>query len=66
MSVMLVPSERLGGTAEVAAALRCARQQIRSLRRREDFPQPVTELAATPVWDLRDIDEFASTWKRRS
>jgi predicted DNA-binding transcriptional regulator AlpA len=61
-----VPAEHLGGTAEVAELLGCTRQQIYSLRQRDDFPEPVTRLAATPVWDLRNVLEFKGTWVRRS
>lgn len=62
----MVPAEHLGGTAEVADLLDCPRQQVSSLRRRTDFPEPVTMLAATPVWDLRVIHDFKSSWQRRS
>ena len=61
-----VPAEHLGGTAEVAELLECTRQQIYSLRQREDFPEPVTRLAATPIWDLRLIADFKESWVRRS
>lgn len=63
--ILMVPPEYLGGTAEVAEVLECQRQQLYSLRKREDFPPPVTELAATPVWDLRLISDFKKTWRRR-
>lgn len=56
----------LGGTSEVASLLECPRQQIHSLRKRSDFPPPITSLAATPIWDLRDIQQFKETWKRRT
>lgn len=63
--ILMVPPEYLGGTAEVATLLGCKRQQLYSLRRRDDFPAPVTKLAATPVWDLRLITDFKKTWVRR-
>lgn len=63
---MMVSSEHLGGTAEVAQLLNCQRQQVYSLRKREDFPEPVVMLAATPVWDLRNVSEFKDSWVRRS
>lgn len=56
----------IGGTAEVAKALGCPKQQIYALRRRSDFPRPFVILASTPLWDLKEIKLFASTWKRRS
>lgn len=55
----------IGGTAEVANLLGCPKQQIHALRKRKDFPQPVVTLAATPLWDLDQIREFAKTWTRR-
>jgi hypothetical protein len=63
--MIMVPPEHLGGTAEVAEVLGCQRQQLYSLRKRVDFPHPVTELAATPVWDLRLVTDFKKTWIRR-
>lgn len=56
----------IGGTAEVASILGCPKQQIYALRRRSDFPKPFLMLAATPLWDLKEIKLFASTWKRRT
>lgn len=56
----------IGGTAEVAKVLGCPKQQIYALRRRSDFPKPFLMLASTPLWDLKEIKLFASTWKRRS
>jgi predicted DNA-binding transcriptional regulator AlpA len=56
----------LAGTAEVAQALGCKKQQVYALRRREDFPEPVMVLAATPIWMMEDVESFAATWKRRS
>lgn len=61
---MCLPTD-LGGTAEVAEALGCPRQQVYSLRRRKDFPKPVHTVRATPLWFMGDIKVFALTWKRR-
>ncbi len=61
----LVMTNDLGGSAEVAATLGCPKQQIAKLRQRRDFPEPLVLLAATPIWDLRDIRHFRDTWKRR-
>lgn len=55
----------IGGTAEVAALLGCPKQQIHALRKREGFPKPVVRIAATPLWNLDDIRQFATTWIRR-
>lgn len=53
------------GTAEVAAILECPKQQIYTLRRRKDFPQPLRVIAATPLWNMADIQTFKATWVRR-
>ena len=55
----------LAGTAEVATELDCPKQQLYSLRKRKDFPKPLTSLAATPVWDIRHIRDFKQTWIRK-
>jgi predicted DNA-binding transcriptional regulator AlpA len=55
----------VGGTAEVAELLGCPKQQLHALRKRDDFPKPIRVLAATPLWDLTSIREFAQTWNRR-
>lgn len=55
----------LAGTAEVAKELQCPKQQLSALRKREDFPKPITTLAATPVWDIRLIRDFKESWERR-
>lgn len=66
MMYIHVPVTQLGGTAEVAKELSCPKQQIHSLRRRKDFPSPVCKLAATPLWDLREVRSFRDSWKRRN
>jgi predicted DNA-binding transcriptional regulator AlpA len=38
------------GSTEVAEMLGVTRQRLHQLRAREEFPQPIVELAATPVW----------------
>lgn len=61
----LVNVEHIIGTAEVAAILGCPKQQIYTLRKRKDFPQPIRTIAATPLWDSNEVSKFASTWVRR-
>ena len=56
----------IGGTSEVAELLGCPKQQIHALRKRANFPKPIKILAATPLWDLDDIRNFATTWIRRT
>jgi len=55
----------IGGTAEVAELLGCPKQQIYALRKRPNFPRPIKTLAATPLWDLDQVRNFAITWVRR-
>jgi serine/threonine protein kinase/predicted DNA-binding transcriptional regulator AlpA len=55
----------LGGVSEVADKLGVSRQRFTELRGRNDFPQPVAELASGPVWDLGDIDRWLSSGARR-
>lgn len=56
----------IGGTAEVAEVLECPKQQIHALRKRDNFPKPFAEIAASPLWRLSDIQAFKETWKRRA
>lgn len=60
-----VPVALLAGTSEVAQVLGCPKQQLAKLRQRSDFPLPVAMLAATPVWDVRDVYEFKGVWTGR-
>lgn len=55
----------LAGTAEVAKELGCPKQQVYSLRKRSDFPEPIIKLAATPIWDIRQVRDFKDNWQRR-
>jgi predicted DNA-binding transcriptional regulator AlpA len=54
------------GTSEVSKVLGCPKQQLYSLRKRKDFPKPITSLASTPIWDINDILAFKKTWVRRT
>lgn len=65
MHPVMINVDSIGGTAEVAAVLNCPKQQIYTLRRNPEFPQPVKTLSATPIWNLDDIARFKETWKRR-
>lgn len=53
------------GTAEAAAILECPKQQIYALRKVQTFPQPFATIAATPLWNKEDIENFKGNWKRR-
>jgi predicted DNA-binding transcriptional regulator AlpA len=52
----------LVGLAEVAELLKTSRTQANRWARREDFPEPVANLRATPVWRRSDVQRWA---KRR-
>ena len=55
---------RLGGVAEVADALYITKSALADRRRNRDFPEPIAELAATPVWDMDDIDAYQEQRER--
>ena len=57
--------ERYAGVTEVAALLGVSRQRVAELRGREDFPTPVAELAAGPVWTESSLRRFIEAWPRR-
>jgi predicted DNA-binding transcriptional regulator AlpA len=50
----------LVGLAEVAEMLRTSRRQAIRWTQREDFPEPILRLRATPVWEAREVRR----WKR--
>jgi hypothetical protein len=56
----------LAGLYETAEMLQVSRSRISALRHRPDFPAPVAELAAGPVWVAREIEAFADRWERQS
>ena len=51
------------GTAEIASVLGVSKQRIASLRKMKNFPDPVIELASTPLWDKNDIIAFLREWQ---
>jgi len=54
------------GVAEVAAMLGVSRQRVSALTRTHDnFPPPLVELAAGPIWQRSAIEAFAEQWDRR-
>jgi hypothetical protein len=57
--------ERYAGVTEVARFLGVSRQRVAELRAREDFPVPVAELAAGPVWTESSLRRFIDAWPRR-
>lgn len=55
----------LVGVSEVAELLEISRQRLAVLRQRPEFPRPVAELAAGPIWRRGDLSTFAMGWQRR-
>lgn len=55
----------LVGVSEVAEMLGITRQRLAVLRQRPEFPAPVAELAAGPIWRRGDLSTFAMGWQRR-
>lgn len=57
--------EQFVGVAEVADILGVSKQRVSELRGGPGFPEPVTELAAGPVWRLSTLQRFVAEWPRR-
>jgi hypothetical protein len=55
----------LVGIAELAELVGVTRQRASALARHPGFPQPLAELAAGPVWDLRMVERFVRSWARK-
>jgi len=53
------------GVTEFAGLLGVSRQRVAQLRDREDFPAPIAELAAGPVWTRTSLTRFVEAWPRR-
>jgi predicted DNA-binding transcriptional regulator AlpA len=53
----------LAGIAEVAQILGTSRTQAGRWARREDFPEPIARLRATPVWRADDVKAWAKQKK---
>jgi serine/threonine protein kinase len=49
----------LVGLTDIAEKLKVSRQRVLQLRRREDFPEPVGEIANGAVWDMDQIRAWA-------
>ena len=59
------PIPDLVGTPEAGEILGVSRQRVHQLRQREDFPPPVVELGAGPVWTQMSIEAFDESWTRK-
>ena len=53
------------GVTEIAKLLRVSRQRVGQLREREDFPAPIVEIAAGPVWTRTSLTRFVEAWPRK-
>lgn len=53
------------GVSEVAGILGVTRQRALEVSRRPDFPKPIAELAAGPVWNRHAVARFLERWPRR-
>lgn len=53
------------GVTELARSLGVSRQRVAELRTRRDFPDPVAELAAGPVWRGSTLRRFVESWDRK-
>jgi hypothetical protein len=56
---------QLVGLAELAKLLGVSKQRVSELRARDDFPKPIADLAAGPVWALPMLQRFLKEWPRR-
>jgi hypothetical protein len=57
--------EEYAGVSELASTLGVSRQRVSELRAREDFPAPIAELAAGPVWKMSTLRRFVNSWDRK-
>jgi len=51
-------NHHLMGVTEVAKRLDVSRQRVHQLRSKPDFPEPVAMLAAGPIWESKDIEDW--------
>lgn len=55
----------LVGAQEAADLLGVSRQRLYQLRADGRFPEPMIELAATPVWLRAAVEQWVERWDRR-
>lgn len=53
------------GVSETAETLNVSRQRVSELRARSDFPAPIAEIAAGPVWAGSSLKRFLASWDRK-
>ena len=59
------PFPEVVGATEAARMLGVSRQRLYQLAKRDDFPPPMVQLAAGPVWLTNSIRAFEGSWDRR-
>ena len=59
------PFPEVVGATEAARMLGVSRQRLYQLAERDDFPPPMVQLAAGPVWLTDSIRAFEGSWDRR-
>lgn len=59
------PADELAGVTELAKIFGVSKQRMSELRAREDFPAPIAELAAGPVWKVANLRRFLDGWERK-
>jgi hypothetical protein len=59
------PFPEVVGPTEAARMLGVSRQRLYQLAERDDFPPPMVQLAAGPVWLTDSIRAFERGWDRR-
>ena len=52
-------AHHLMGLTEVARLLGVSRQRAHQLAQAEGFPAPTVQLASGPVWETKDVEEWA-------
>lgn len=58
-----IPPDDILGTSEVASVLGVSKQRIHALRKDPRFPLPFKTIAASPLWDKREVDQFLRNWR---
>ena len=48
------------GVTEVAKRLGVSRQRVHQLRSAPDFPEAVAMLAAGPIWESKDVEDWVA------
>jgi len=52
-------THHLMGLTEIARLLGVSRQRAHQLTRSDGFPAPTVQLASGPVWETKDVEEWA-------